>query len=176
MTTVLTFVTVRTDQESLTPLLGDGSPTEVSVSAHESLCERADSVSVRQGVNVHLLGATPHAGDGIGVTGGLREAGGCPSMEGAVGGVTSTAYNTLCSAPPRGHPVGQPIVFGHVSSGAVTANLGSHSSVPNLFGLPAPVYTGTVPAGVPSTTPTAAVCRHGRQEWVRYRSSRPTSG
>ena len=40
----------------------------------------------------------------------------------------------------------------------VTANLSSHSDVPNLFGLPALVYTGTVPDGAPSTAPMAAAC------------------
>ncbi len=38
----------------------------------------------------------------------------------------------------------------------VTTNLGSQSGVPNLFGLPAPVYAGTVLAGAPNTAPTAA--------------------
>ncbi len=36
-------------------------------------------------------------------------------------------------------------------------NLGSQSGVPNLFGVPAPGYAGTVPAEAPSTAPTAAV-------------------
>ncbi len=45
-----------------------------------------------------------------------------------------------------------------MGSGAVTANSGSQSGVPNLFGLPAPVYAGTVPAGALNTTPTAAAC------------------
>ncbi len=65
--------------------------------------------------------------------------------------------NALYSTPPRRHPVGQPIVFGDLGSGVVTANLGLHSGVPNLFGLLAPVYAGTVPAGAFSTTPAAAV-------------------
>ncbi len=73
-----------------------------------------------------------------------------------MGGVASTAHHALYSAPPRGHPVGQPIFFGDLGSGAVTTNLGSHSGMPNLFGLPAPVYAGTVPAGAPSTAPMAA--------------------
>ncbi len=70
------------------------------VSARENGCEHADNVSVPWGVNAHLLDATPHAGDGTGVTGSLRETGSCPDMEGAVGGVTSTAHNTFYSAPP----------------------------------------------------------------------------
>ena len=35
-------------------------------------------------------------------------------------------------------------------------NFGSRGSVPNLFGLPAPVHTGTAPAGASNTVPTAA--------------------
>ena len=38
----------------------------------------------------------------------------------------------------------------------MTENLGSHSGVPNLFGLPAPFYAGTVMAGAPSAAPMAA--------------------
>ncbi len=63
----------------------------------------------------------------------------------------------LYSTPPRRHPVSQPIIYGDLNSGTVTINLGSQSSVPNLFGLPAPVYAGTVPSGASYTTPMAAV-------------------
>ncbi len=35
-------------------------------------------------------------------------------------------------------------------------NLGFQSGVPNLFGLPAPVYAGAMLAGAPNTAPTAA--------------------
>ncbi len=38
----------------------------------------------------------------------------------------------------------------------MTSNFGSQSGVPNLFGLPAPVYAGTVLAGASNTAPTAA--------------------
>ncbi len=55
----------------------------------------------------------------------------------------------LYSTPPRRHPVSQPIIYGDLNSGTVT--------MPNLFGLPAPVYAGTVPAGASYTTPMAAV-------------------
>ncbi len=77
-------------------------------------------------------------------------------MEGSVGGVTSTAHNILYSAPSCRHPVGQPVRFRDLSSGVVTANPGSHSNVPNLFSLPAPVNAGIVLAGAPNTAPTAA--------------------
>ncbi len=48
------------------------------------------------------------------------------------------------------------MIYGDLSSGPVTTNLGSQRGVPNLFGLPAPVYAGAVPAGEPNTAPTAA--------------------
>ncbi len=116
--------------------MGTGSPTQPGVSARESGHEHVD------GVSVHLLGAVPQAGDGTGMKDSLRENGGCSGIEGAVGVLTSTIHNTLYSAPPHRHPVGQPIVFGDLGSGAAM-NLGSHSSVSNLFGLPASVYPGT---------------------------------
>ncbi len=93
------------DEDSLASREGAGSATQVSLSSCENECEHADSMSVPWGINVHLLSATPHAGNGTGVTGGLWETGGCPGMEGAVIGVTSTAHNTLYRAPPRGYPV-----------------------------------------------------------------------
>ena len=52
--------------------------------------------------------------------------------------------------------VSQPIIYGDLSSDPVTLNLGRQGGVPNLFGLPAPVHAGTVPAGATSTVPTAA--------------------
>ncbi len=145
-----------TDKEGLASPAGAGSPTPVSVSTRENGCEDIDGVSVPQGMNVHPLGATPHAGDGTGVTGGLREAGGCHGLEGTVGGVTSTAHTTLYSTPQREYPVGQPMVFGDLSSGMVTANLDLPSSVPNLLGLSAPAYTGTVQTGAFRTCPSSA--------------------
>ncbi len=72
--------------------------------------------------------------------------------------MASTAHNALYSAPPHKKTVGQPIVFRDLGRGPVTANLGSQSGVPNLVGLPAPVYAGTVLAGAPNTAPIAAAC------------------
>ncbi len=63
----------RTDQEGLASPTGAGSPTQVCVSASENKCERTDSVSVPQSMDVLLLSATPHAGEGNGVTGGFRK-------------------------------------------------------------------------------------------------------
>ncbi len=58
--------------------------------------------------------------------------------------------------PLHRNPISQPIIYGDLNSGAVIMNLGSQSNVPNLFGLPAPVYTGTFPPGASNTAPMAA--------------------
>ncbi len=144
------------EQEGLVSPEGAGSPTQASMGARENGLERADGMSVPQGMNAYLLGAAPHARDGTGVTDSLRETGSCAGMEGAVGGINSAANSTLYSAQPRGYPVGQSKVFRDLSSGMVTANLGSHSLVSNLFSLPAPAYAGAVPTGASSNAPTAA--------------------
>ncbi len=126
------------------------------MSAHENECERTNSVSVPQHMNTHFVSATLHAGDGTGVTGSLLETGGCLGVKGAVSGVTSSAHSTLYNTPLQGYPVGQTIVFGDLSSGTMTTNLGSQSGVPNVFSMSAAAYAGTMPAGVPSTAPMAA--------------------
>ena len=107
-------------------------------------------------MSAHPLGAISQAGDGAKMTDSPWETEGCSGIEGVVGSMASTTYNALYSAPPRRHPVGQPIVFGDLGSGVVTANLGSQSGVPNLFDPPAPVYAGTVMTGALNTTPIAA--------------------
>ncbi len=66
------------------------------------------------------------------------------------------SHHALYSAPLHRHPVSRPIIYGDLNSGAVVTNLGSQSGVPNLFGLPAPVYAGTVPAGASNAAPMAA--------------------
>ena len=58
----------------------------------------------------------------------------------------------------------QPInIFGELNGGVVTvtANLGSNSGVPNLFGKPAPVYVGKVPAGASNSAPMATAHARG---------------
>ncbi len=122
---------------------GAGSPTSASV-------------SVPRGVSAHPLGIVSQAGDGARMTDSPRVTEGCSGIDVAVGGVASAAHHALYSAPLHRHPVSQPIIYGDLNSGAVITNLGSQGGVPNLFGLPAPVYAGTVPAGAPNTTPTAA--------------------
>ncbi len=129
-------------EEPVSPL-GTGSPTPISV-------------SIPKGMTAHPLGTVSHTGDGARMTDSHRVTKGCSGIEGAIGGLASAAHHALYSVPLREHPVSQPIIYGDLNSGTVTKNLGSQSGVPNLFGLPAPVYAGTVPAGSPNTTPTAA--------------------
>ena len=80
---------------------------------------------------------------------------GCPVIDGAIGGSANVSHHVLYSAPPPRNPISQPIIYGDLSSGPVTMNFGSQGGVPNLFGLPAPVHAGTVPAGASNTVPTA---------------------
>ncbi len=136
---------------------------EISGSGREGLVSPAGagsptlaSVSIPRGIIAHPLGIVSQARNGARMTDSPRATEGCSGIEGAVGGVASAAHHALYSAPPRRHPVSQPIVFGDLSSSAVTVNLGSQSGLPNLFGLPAPVYAGTVPDVASNTAPTAA--------------------
>ncbi len=108
---------VGAGREGLVSSAGAGSPTQAGMSAPRE-------------VSVHPLGTISQAGDSVGMTDSPQETEGCSSIEGAVGGVTSTAHNSLYSAPPYRHPVGQPIVFGDLGSGAVTANLGRRAVCP----------------------------------------------
>ncbi len=108
-----------TGWERLVSPVGTGSLTQAGVSSPENGRERVVGVSVSRGVSSHPLGAVFQAGDGAGITESLRETEGCSGIEGAVCGVTSTTHNTLYSVPPCRHPVGQPIVFGDLGSGAV---------------------------------------------------------
>ncbi len=104
------------------------------------------------------LAMVSHPGDGAKVTDSPRVIEGCSGIQGAVGGLASAAHHALYSVPPCRHPVSRPIIYGDLNSGPVTMNLVSQSGVPNLFGLPAPVYAGTVPAGALNTAPKAAAC------------------
>ncbi len=90
------------------------------------------------------------------MTDGPRVSQGCPVIDGAMGGSANANSHVLYRAPPPRNPISQPIIYGDLSSGPVTTNFGSQNGVPNLFGLPAPVHAGTVPAGATHTVPTAA--------------------
>ncbi len=148
----------HTDKEGLASREGADSPTHISMSFRENESECADSVNVPQDVNAHLLDVTPHVWNGTGIIGSIQETGSCPSVEGAAGGATSAAFGAFFNGPPRGYPAGQPLIFGDLSSGAISVNPCSHCSVTSLFGLPIPVYTGTVQAGAPCIAPMGAAC------------------
>ncbi len=84
-----------------------------------------------------------------------------------MGGSGSAGPHVLYQALPPRNPIIQPIIYGDMNSGPVTTNFGSQGGVPNLFGLPAPVHAGTVPAGATNTIPTAAACaRSAPAAWV----------
>ena len=114
------------------------------------------SVSVPMGASVQPLDVVSQAGNGIQMTDSQRMTKGCSGIGGTVGSLARAGHHALYSVPPHRNPISQPIIYGDLSSGPVTMNLGSQSGVPNLFGLPAPVYAGTVPAGQSNTTPMAA--------------------
>ncbi len=125
--------------------LGAGSPTTISVSAPT-------------GTSALPLGIVSQAGNGVQMTDSQRVTNGCSDIDGVIGGLASAGHHALYSVPPHRNPISQPIIYGDLSSGPVTMNFSSQSSVPNLYGLPAPVYAGTVPAGASNTAPMAAAC------------------
>ncbi len=139
-------------------------------------------MSVPRGMSAHPLSIVSQAGVGARMTDSPRVTEGCSGIEGAIGGLASAAQHAVYSVPPRSHPISQAILYGDLNSGAVIMNLGSQGGVPNLFGLPAPVYAGTVPSGAPNTARKGcSTCQkrsysQGRQEWDRICSSRSTVG
>ncbi len=90
----------HTDKESLASRQVADCPTHVSMRIRENEHERVDSVNVPRNVNTHLLGATPHDGDGAGVTSSFWETGSCPGVEGVVGGANFTACSAFFDGPP----------------------------------------------------------------------------
>ena len=128
--------------EPVSPL-GAGSPTTMSMSAP-------------MGASAHLSGVVLQAENGVQMTGSQRVTQGCSDIDRAVGGLASAGHHALYSVPSHRNPNSQPIIYGDLSSGPVTINFGSQGGVRNLFGLPAPVHAGTVPARASSTVPTAA--------------------
>ncbi len=135
---------------------GGGSGPDNPVSPVGAGSPTSASMGVPRGVSAHPLGIVSHTGDSAKMTDSPRVTEGCSGIEGAVDGLASTAHHAIYSAPLCRHLVSQPILYGDLNSGAVIMNLGSQSGVPNLFGLPAPVYAGKVPAGASNTAPTAA--------------------
>ncbi len=108
------------------------------------------------GASAHPSGAVSQTGNGVQMTDSQGVIKGCSGINGAVGRLGNAGHHALYSVPPHRNPISQPIIYGDLSSGPVTMNFSSQGGVPNLFGPPAPVYTGTVPAGASNTAPTAA--------------------
>ena len=107
------------------------------------------------GARAQPLGVLSHAGNGVQMTDSQRVTKGCSGIDGAVGVLASASRHALYSVPLHRIPVSQPIIYGDLSSGAATMNFCYQSGVPNLFGLPAPVYAATVPTGASNTSPMA---------------------
>ncbi len=109
----------------------------------------------------------PRTGDGVQMTDATRVSQGCSVIAGVMGSSASAGPYVLYQALPPRDPISQPVIYGDLSSGPVTTNLGSQGGVPNLFGLPAPVHAGTVPAGATNTVHTAAArARSAPAAWV----------
>ncbi len=81
---------------------------------------------------------------------------GWSGIDGAMGGSAGTIHHVLYGVPLHRNPISRPIIYGDLSSGSVTTNFSSQGGVPNLFGLPPPVHTGTVMTGASNTAPTSA--------------------
>ncbi len=149
-------VSAPSAEHSAPILVGGDSGWDDPVSPSGAGSPTSASVTVPRGVNAQPLGIVSHAGDGARMTDSARVTEGCSGIEGDVCGLASTAHHAPYIAPPFRHPISRPIIYGDLNNGTVLTNLGSQSGVPKLFGLPAPVYAGTVPAGAPNTAPMAA--------------------
>ncbi len=173
-------VSVPNTEHSAAVLEGGGSGQDGPVSPLGAGSSHTISVSAPMGALAPTMGVVSKAGDGVQMTDSQRVTQGCPVIDGAIGGSAIADHHVLYSAPPPRNPINQPIIYGDLSSGPVITNFGSQSGVPNLFGLPAPVHAGTVPARATNTIPMAACqkrsCSQGQQEWNRHRSSRPMLG
>ena len=151
-------VSVPSTEPSVAVLTGSNSEREGPVSPLGAGSSQTSSVSAPMGASALTMSVTPTIGDGVHTTGAPRVYQGCSVTDGAIGSSASAVPHVLYRAPLPRNPISQPIIYGDLSSGPVITNLGSQSGVPNLFGLPAPVHAGTVPAGATNTVPTAAAC------------------
>ena len=149
-------VSVPSTEHSAAVLAGGGSGRDETVSPLGAGSPTTISVSAPMGASALTMGIVSKAGDGVQMTDGQRVTQGCPVIDRAIGGSANAGHHVLYSAPPPRNPISQPIIYGDLSSGPVTMNFGSQGGVPNLFGLPAPVHAGTVPARASNTVPTAA--------------------
>ncbi len=110
------------------------------------------------GASTNPSSVVSQAGNGVQMTDSQGVTKGCSGTDGVVGGLANTDHRALYIVPPHRNPISQPMMYGDLSSGPVTMNFSSQGGVPNLFGLPAPVYAGTVLAGASNTAFTAAAC------------------
>ncbi len=149
-------VSVPSTEPSAAILMGGGSGRAGPVSPQGAGSSHTISVSAAMGPSELAMGVTPKAGDGVQMTDGPRVSQSCPVIDGAMGGSANADPHILYQAPLPRNPISQPIIYGDLSSGPVTMNFGSQGGVPNLFGLPAPVHAGIVPAGATNTVPVAA--------------------
>ena len=137
-------------------LAGSSAGRDSSVSPLGAGASHTISVSTPMGASALATSVPPRTGDGFQLTDTPRVVQGCSVTAGAKGSSASAGSHILYQALTPRNPISQPIVYGDLSGGPVTTSFGSQGGVPNLFGLPAPVHTGTVPAGATSTVPTAA--------------------
>ncbi len=149
-------VSVSNAETSAAVLAGSGSGRDGPVSPQGAGSSHSVSASAPTGASALITSITPRVGDGVQMTDAPRPVQGCSVTSGAMGGSASAGPHVLYQALLPRNPISQPIIYGDLSSGPVTTNFGSQGGVPNLFGLPAPVYAGTVSAGGTSTVPTAA--------------------
>ncbi len=149
-------VSVPSTESSAAVLAGSGSGRDGPVSPLGAGSSHTISLSAPRGVSALTTGVTPKAGDGVQMTDGPRVSQGYPVIDGAMGGSANADPHILYRAQLPRNPISQSIIYGDLSSDPVTANFGSQGGVPNLFGLPAPVHAGTVPARATNTVPMAA--------------------
>ncbi len=155
-TTLKPAVSVPSTEHSAAILAVSGSGRDGPVSPLGAGFPDTISMSTPMGASTLTMGIAPKAGDGVQMTDSQRVTQGCPVIDGAIGGSANAGHHVLYSAPLPRNPISQPIIYGDLCSGPVTMNFTSQGGVPNLFGLPAPVHAGTVPAGASNTVPTAA--------------------
>ncbi len=149
-------VPVPSTEHSAAVLVGGGSGRDGPVSPLGAGSPDTISVSIPMGTSALTKGVVSKAGDGVQMTDSQGVTQSCPVIDRAIGGSANASHHVLYSAPPSRIPISQPIIYRDLSSGPVTTNFGSQGGVPNLFGVPAPIDAGIVPARASNTVPTAA--------------------
>ncbi len=149
-------VLVSSTEPSAAVLAGSSVGRDGPVSSQGAGSSHTISVSASMGASALATSVPPRAGDGVQMTDAPRSVQGCFVTAGAMGNSANADPHVLYQALLPRNPISQPIIYGDLGSGPVTTSFGSQGGVPNLFGLPAPVQAGTVPAGATSTVPMAA--------------------